>query len=108
MNATVYANQDLTRAQVDAETGVAVLEFGANWCSICQKARGLIDQALAGHDIKHIRIEDGSGRPLGRSFGVRLWPTLIFLRDGKEVTRVVRPESAHAIATALRLVAGET
>ncbi len=72
--------------------GPVVLEFGADWCPICQGARGTIDGALARHPgVRHVRIEDGKGRPLGRSFGVKLWPTLIFLRDGAEVQRVVRP-----------------
>ena len=49
----------------------------------------------------HIKVEDGSGRPLGRAFRVKLWPTLIFLRDGQEVARLVRPQSAGAIRDAL-------
>ncbi|MCA1715096.1 MAG: thioredoxin family protein, partial [Gammaproteobacteria bacterium] len=41
------------------------------------------------------------GRPLGRSFRVKLWPTLVFLRDGVELARVVRPASVDAITQAL-------
>jgi thioredoxin 1 len=37
--------------------------------------------------VRHVKVEDGSGRRLGRSFGVKLWPTLVFLRDGREVAR---------------------
>jgi thioredoxin 1 len=50
--------------------------------------------------VRHIRVEDGRGRPLGRSFRVKLWPTLVFLKDGKEVARLVRPSGA-AIEDAL-------
>lgn len=89
-----------TRAEVDQFPGVTVLEFGAGWCSICQGARPLIDAALAAHPgVRHLRIEDGPGQPLGRSFRVKLWPTLVFLRDGSELARVVRP-SAPAELTA--------
>ncbi|HUL80128.1 MAG TPA: thioredoxin, partial [Vicinamibacteria bacterium] len=35
--------------------------------------------------------EDGPGRPLGRSFQVRLWPNLVFLRDGRVVRQLARP-----------------
>ena len=55
--------------------------------------------------VRHIRIEDGSGRALGRSYGVKLWPTLIFLRNGREVTRRVRPVDVDSIQTALALTA---
>jgi thioredoxin 1 len=54
--------------------------------------------------VRHVKIADGSGRPLGRSFGVRLWPTLVFLRDGREVERLVRPRDAQAIEAALARV----
>lgn len=85
---------DLTRSDVDATRGELVLEFGASWCSICAAARPLIQRAFAERSgLRREWVEDGKGKPLGRSFGVKLWPTLIFLRDGREVTRVVRPVS---------------
>jgi thioredoxin 1 len=84
-----------TRSEVDALSGATVLEFGAEWCPICRGARPLIDRALAQYpNVQHRWVEDGKGKPLGRSFRVKLWPTLVFLRDGKEVARVVRPKQA--------------
>jgi thioredoxin 1 len=41
--------------------------------------------------VRHVKVEDGKGKPLGRSFRVKLWPTLIFLRDGRVVKEAVRP-----------------
>ena len=99
---THYAEKEPKRAEVDALPGPTVLEFGNPWCGYCRRAQPLIAEAFAGHDdVRHIKVADGSGRPLGRSFRVKLWPTLIFLRDGKEVSRVVRPEDASEIAEAL-------
>jgi thioredoxin 1 len=92
-----------TRGEVDRMGGATVLEFGASWCPICRAARPLIDRALAGRtDLKYLWIEDGKGKPLGRSFRVKLWPTLIFLRDGQEVARVVRPSAAAEVTDALQ------
>lgn len=99
---TVYAETEPGRADIDAMTGPAVLEFGTPWCGYCRAAQPLIAGAFASHaNVRHIKVEDGSGLPLGRSFGVRLWPTLVFLLDGKEVTRVVRPSSLDPIRQAL-------
>lgn len=81
--------------------GSTVLEFGANWCGICQAAQRGIGEALTGHALSHLKIEDGRGRPLGRSFGIKLWPTLVMLKDGREVARVVRPASVREINEAL-------
>jgi thioredoxin 1 len=86
---------ETTRPEVDALTGSTVLVFGTGWCPICQAARPMIDRALAQHpDVEYRWVEDGKGKPLGRSFRVKLWPTLIFLRDGQEVARVVRPRQS--------------
>ena len=106
-----YSSDEPARAEVDALPGATVLEFGANWCGICQAAQPDIGDALAAHaagtPLRHLKIEDGRGRPLGRSFGIKLWPTLVMLQDGREVARVVRPRSAREVAEALaRLGAG--
>lgn len=91
-----------TREQVDATPGPLVLEFGTGWCGICAAAQPHITAAFARHaGIRHLKVEDGPGRPLGRSFKVKLWPTLIFLRDGQEVDRLVRPGHAQDIDAAL-------
>jgi thioredoxin 1 len=97
-----YLDKEPARAEVDAWTGPALLEFGTAWCGWCRGAQPKIAQALAGHpSVRHVKIEDGPGRRLGRSFRVKLWPTLICLRDGVEVARLVRPESTVLIETAL-------
>lgn len=87
---------------IAALKGPAVLEFGANWCGYCKAAQPIIETAFAGRDdIRHIKVEDGKGRPLGRMYRVKLWPTLIFLKDGAEVARVVRPADASAVSEGL-------
>lgn len=89
---TTHAQQEPARAEVDALQGVTVLEFGTAWCGWCRAAQPLIAGALASHpDVRHIKVEDGPGQPLGRSYQVKLWPTLVFLKDGAEVGRVTRP-----------------
>ncbi len=98
-----YREQAPPREDIDAMAGAVVVEFGTDWCGYCQAARPAIAQALAGRDdVTHLKIEDGKGRPLGRSFRVKLWPTLIVLRDGREVARVVRPSDAATVVQALR------
>lgn len=99
---TQYETKEPARAEVDAWRGPAVLEFGTPWCGYCQAAQPLIAAAFNDYErVHHVKIEDGPGRRLGRSYRVKLWPTLIFLRDGHEVTRVVRPTDEDAIREAL-------
>ncbi len=100
----VYAEKEPVRAEVDRLEGGTMLEFGSPWCGYCRAAQPMLASALAERpEVRHIKIADASGRKLGRSFGVKLWPTLVFLRDGKEVARVVRPRDAAEIREALAL-----
>lgn len=103
-----YQEQAPDRAQVDGWHGPVLLDFGTNWCGWCRGAAPLVAQALAAHPaVRHVKVEDGPGRRLGRSFGVKLWPTLVFLRDGLEVQRLVRPPDASTVAAALSAIDGK-
>ena len=96
-----------TRDEIDRMPGAVVLEFGASWCGWCQAIRPQMAALLRTHpDVRHVSVEDGPGRPLGRSFGVKLWPTLVFLRDGGVVRRLVRPSSEEIAEGFAELAAG--
>lgn len=102
---SAYSESAPTRAEVDALPGATVIEFGTNWCGFCAAAQPHITQGLnqirAAHPgLRHLKVEDGPGRSLGRSFKVKLWPTLIFMKDGTEVARVVRPGSPQVVGDA--------
>jgi thioredoxin 1 len=100
---TDYLNPGPSREEIDAAPGLVLLEFGAPWCGHCQLAAPAVGAALAEFpSTQHIKVEDGPGRPLGRSFRVKLWPTLIALRDGVEVARTVRPEEVEPVRELLR------
>ena len=97
-----YESREPRRDEVEGLPGATLLEFGSPSCGHCRAAQPHIATALEGHDgLRHLKIADGSGRPLGRSFRVKLWPTLVLLRDGQEVARVVRPQGADEIRAAL-------
>jgi thioredoxin 1 len=87
-----------TREEVDSLAGLTLLEFGATWCPHCQAAQPHIAAVVKAHPgLRHLRIEDGSGLPLGRSFRVTLWPTLVLMDNGVQKARVVRPRSVKEI-----------
>lgn len=101
--APTHLTAEPTRSDIDQLQEPTVLEFGTPWCGHCQAAVPLIEQALTDHaSVAHLKVEDGKGKPLGRSFKVTLWPTLVFLKSGKEVARLVRPQSAQVINEALQ------
>ena len=99
------APDEPTRAEVDATDGLILLEFGASWCGHCRALAPDLARLLERFPhVRHRRVEDGPGRPLGRSFAVKLWPTLVFLRDGQVVRQLVRPRIAEVAANLAALV----
>jgi len=102
---TSYQTTQPERAEIDALPGIVALEFGTGWCGHCQAGAPVIAAVL--HDapaVHHLKIEDGPGRALGRAFRVKLWPTVIFLKNGQERARVVRPLEEAPLRAALALL----
>jgi len=97
----IYAETEPARTEIDAMKGPLLLEFSAPWCPHCQAVQPLLSDSFARHPgVQHIKIEDGKGKPLGRSFQIRLWPALVFLKDGQEIARLLRPTEREAIERA--------
>jgi thioredoxin 1 len=92
-----YHEQEPTREQVDRMPGPVLLEFGNDWCGHCQALSPSLARLLDQHpQVRHIRVADGRGKPLGRSFRVKLWPNLVFLRDGQVIQQLARPTPVQA------------
>ena len=97
-----YETTQPERSAIDATPGVVALDFGTNWCGYCRAGEPLIEAGLKDYpQARHIKVEDGPGRPLGRSFRIKLWPTVVVLKDGVEVARVTRPADAAEVRDAL-------
>ena len=93
-----------TRNEIDQAEGPVLLEFGASWCPHCQVLAPTLAGLLEAYPgIRHIKVEDGPGRPLGRSFRVKVWPNLVFLRDGRVVMQLARPGETE-VREALRAI----
>jgi thioredoxin 1 len=84
------------REEIDRTSGAFLLEFGSPECGHCRALAPKVAKLLEGlPQVRHVKVGDGPGQPLGRSFGVRLWPNLVFLRDGRVVRQLARPGDAQ-------------
>ncbi|CAN5913604.1 thioredoxin family protein [soil metagenome] len=86
-------DREPTREEIERTEGPVLLEFGSAQCGHCRTLAPRLEKLLEEYpDVQHIKVEDGSGKPLGRSFKVKLWPNLVFLRNGQVVQQLARPE----------------
>ncbi|PHS70114.1 MAG: thiol reductase thioredoxin [Cycloclasticus sp.] len=94
----IYSEDAPTLDDISVLVDDSILEFGAPWCGHCKAAERAVEEALKKlTDLPHIKVYDGKGKKLGRAFKVTLWPTLILLRDGVEVVRLIRPTQAGEV-----------
>ena len=104
---SAYHEDEPTREEIDQTSGALLLEFGAVWCGHCQALSPTVEALLADSpEVRHVRIADGRGKRLGRSFRVKLWPTLVLLRDGQVTAQLVRPTADEARKAFEQLLAG--
>ena len=104
----VYHEETLTREDLNQISGPLLVEFGANWCGICRSFTPVLENLLNDHPaVRHVRVEDGRGKPLGRSFRVKLWPTLVFMRDGQVIRQIARPNRHEAAEGLAAITAAE-
>ncbi|NVK73616.1 thioredoxin [Marinomonas sp. CT5] len=97
-----YSEEAPNLEEIESLSGVAILEFGTPWCGYCQASFRALEEAIKPYkEVAHIKVFDGKGKRLGRQFGVKLWPTLILLKDGQEVDRAVRFTSVDEVRTLL-------
>lgn len=91
-----YAATEPSRDEIDALGGAVLVEFGAPWCPFCQAIQPQLSELFTEFPtVAHYKIEDGKGKPLGRSFRVKLWPNLVFMHNGKIVEQLARPNHAE-------------
>jgi len=78
-------------AALTARAGVSVLDFTAPWCGPCKAMApvlvALADEYRGRAQLAEVDVEREPA--VAERFGVRSMPTLVLLRDGREVGRVV-------------------
>ena len=97
-------------AAAAAAPGVALIDFTAAWCPPC-RVLGAVLAALVPAYTRRVRFAgvDFDAVPgLAERLGVRAIPTVVLLRDGREVGRVVGSRPRAFIAGVLdRALAGD-
>ena len=68
-----------------------LIDFWATWCGPCKRLGPIIEELAAEYDGKAVvgKCDIEENDELTEQFGIMNVPTVVFLKDGKEVDRVV-------------------
>lgn len=69
--------------------GLLLLDFWATWCGPCQMIGPMLDQVAEEENITVGKINVDEQRELAMQYEIEAIPTLIVMKDGKEVDRSV-------------------
>lgn len=77
--------------EIEKASGVAVVDFWAEWCGPCRAVGPIIDQLATEYagKVKVAKMDVDANPRTGMRFNVRSIPTILFFRDGKLVDTVI-------------------
>ena len=98
----IFMAMKLTKANFDQEVlqsdKTVLLDFYADWCGPCRMLSPIIEEIASEHpEIKVCKINVDEEQELAQSFQVMSIPTLVALRDGKQIGSSVGVQSKSTI-----------
>ena len=66
-----------------------LIKFWASWCGPCKSFAPIFDQfAMENEDVLCCSVDCENERPLAEKFSVMSIPTVVLVKDGKEVAQI--------------------
>lgn len=75
--------------EVLKQEGVMLLDFWATWCGPCSMIAPVLEQVAQEESVKIGKINIDEQRDLAYQFEIEAIPTIVVMKDGKEINRSV-------------------
>lgn len=75
----------------ETKTGLVLVDFFATWCGPCQRLSPVLEDLQGDFEgqAKFFKLDIDESRSLARKFSVMSVPTMILLKDGNPVDRII-------------------
>lgn len=85
---------DVTRENFEEEVLKAdrkvLVDFYADWCGPCKMLAPIVEEVASEHEeLKVVRININNEESIAMDYQIMSIPTLVLIKDGKEVDRVI-------------------
>lgn len=74
----------------EVREGLVLIDFYAEWCGPCQKISKILEQInKENRNVKVVKVNIEDSRSLASYFQVQSIPTLVLLRDGEFINKMI-------------------
>ena len=87
--------------QVEAQSGLTIVDFWATWCGSCRALAPTLDAIAAEGQVRVVKVNTDENPQTPIRLGVRSIPTMVFYRDGQPVSQIVGLASRQRIEATL-------
>jgi thioredoxin 1 len=88
---TVQLTQENFDEALAANDGLVMVDFWAEWCAPCRGIAPVLDELAGAPDaqVTLLKVDVDQNPGLAARYDVRSIPTILFVKDGKVVDRVI-------------------
>jgi len=87
----IVLNDKNFQKEINESSGVAVVDFWAEWCGPCKMIAPVIEEIAREYEgkVKVCKVNVDENQKLASEFNIMAIPTIIFFKNGKPVEKFV-------------------